>query len=100
MTPSHEVCPSSVDALMDSVRPYAQGCVAALSTGEGWLLSDQQWQDIVALTVHHADGMPVWAGALRAGTDDVIALTRRARLLGADAIVVTAPFTPGLTDQE
>jgi 4-hydroxy-tetrahydrodipicolinate synthase len=85
---------------MDSIRPYAQGCVAALSTGEGWLLSDQQWQDIVALTVRHADGMPVWAGALRTGTDDVIALTRRARLLGADAIVVTAPFTPGSTDQQ
>ena len=100
LTHAGEVCPSSVAALMESVRPYVQGFVAALSTGEGWRLSDRQWQDIVARVVDHADGMPVWAGALRADTESVITLTRRARSLGVDAVVVTAPFTARATDQQ
>lgn len=88
------VCPASVGKLVRSVRRDVTGLVPALSTGEGWTLSAGQWTDMVRLTVEHADGLPVLAGAALGDVDGILARARLAADLGADAVVVPPPF-PG-----
>ncbi|MGW4566353.1 dihydrodipicolinate synthase family protein [Streptomyces sp. NPDC004561] len=86
--------------LVAAVRPYADALLPALGTGEGTRLTDPQWRAVVAATVRHADGLPVFAGILRPTTAEVAARARTARELGAAAIVAATPFGPGVSQEE
>lgn len=91
---------SSVDRLVDYVHRDVTGLMPTLSSGEGEKLSDAQWRDMVEATVAHARGLPVLAGILRPHTDQVVELARLARELGADAVVVSTPFGPDISQDE
>jgi 4-hydroxy-tetrahydrodipicolinate synthase len=95
-----EVCAPDIARLIAAVRPHVNAVVPALSTGEGWALSDQQWSRLIAATVRYASGLPVLAGIERPETTEVIALTRIAADLGAHAVVVTTPYGPQVGQQE
>ncbi|MGW2188453.1 dihydrodipicolinate synthase family protein [Streptomyces sp. NPDC001719] len=95
-----EVPRADVAALVASVRPHATALLPALSTGEGWALTDRQWQDMVTHTLACADGLPVLAGIQRPGTAEVTALAQTAARLGATAVVTTTPYGPDVTQRE
>jgi 4-hydroxy-tetrahydrodipicolinate synthase len=92
MTAEGQVCGDSVARLVASVRPAASGLIPALSSGEGWRLTETQWQDMVQLTARFAGGLPVLAGIELPTTRETIARARLAKQLGAAAVVVPPPF--------
>jgi len=86
------VCGKSIERLLNSVRHSATGYVPCLSSGEGWRLSQTQWEDMVAGVVAHAGAQVVIAGIERATTGEVVALARRAQGLGATGVMFSSPF--------
>ncbi|MEV0647417.1 dihydrodipicolinate synthase family protein [Phytomonospora sp. NPDC050363] len=77
------------------------GLFAGGSTGEIALLTDGQRDTVVRTVVGTAAGqVPVLVGAVDTGTRRVIDHARRAETLGADAVVVTAPFYVGVHPDE
>lgn len=69
------------------------GIFVAGTTGEGAFLSSARLRRLVELAVAQVAGrVPVLAGVLAPGTDQVIALAREAAGAGADGLVVTTPF--------
>jgi 4-hydroxy-tetrahydrodipicolinate synthase len=100
LTDAGEICVSDIARLLTSVRPHVNALVPALSTGEGWALSDEQWSQLIASTVHHASGLPVLAGIECSETTEVIARARLAATLGARAVVVTTPYGPQVSQQQ
>lgn len=69
------------------------GIFVAGTTGEGAFLSSGQLRRLVEVAVAQVAGrVPVLAGALAPGTDQVIALGRQAAEAGVDGLVVTTPF--------
>ncbi|MGB6162347.1 MAG: dihydrodipicolinate synthase family protein [Pseudonocardiaceae bacterium] len=95
-----EICMLDVARLVASVRPHVNALVPALSTGEGWALSDEQWCQLITSTVRHAGGLPVLAGIECAETTEVIARARLAAKLGARAVVVTTPYGTRVSQHE
>lgn len=91
---------SDVDSLVDYVRDDVTGLMPTLSTGEGEKLSERQWRDMVEATVAHARGLPVLAGILLPETGQVVRRARLAAELGVDAMVVSTPFDPNLSQDE
>jgi 4-hydroxy-tetrahydrodipicolinate synthase len=70
-----------------------QAVVVAGSTGEAHVLEHDEYDRLLAFAVEHVAGrVPVVAGTGEAGTAKTVALTRRARALGADAALVVAPY--------
>lgn len=70
-----------------------QGIVVAGSTGEAHMLDELEYERLLAFAVERiARRVPVIAGSGEAATSKTIALTRRARALGADAALVVTPF--------
>ncbi|HEY0197559.1 MAG TPA: 4-hydroxy-tetrahydrodipicolinate synthase [Rhodanobacter sp.] len=70
-----------------------QGLVIAGSTGEAHMLGHDEFDRLLAFAVQRVAGrVPVIAGTGEAGTDKTVALTRRARALGADAALVVVPY--------
>jgi 4-hydroxy-tetrahydrodipicolinate synthase len=70
-----------------------QALVVAGSTGEAHMLEHDEFDRLLAFAVEHVAGrVPVIAGTGEAGTAKTIALTRRAKALGADAALVVAPY--------
>jgi 4-hydroxy-tetrahydrodipicolinate synthase len=70
-----------------------QAVVVAGSTGEAHMLEHDEYDRLLAFAVGHIGGrIPVLAGTGEAGTAKTVALTRRARALGADAALVVAPY--------
>ena len=70
-----------------------QALVVAGSTGEAHMLEHDEFDRLLAFAVKHVAGrVPVIAGTGEAGTAKTIALTRRAKALGADAALVVAPY--------
>ncbi|MEU9884065.1 dihydrodipicolinate synthase family protein [Sphaerisporangium sp. NPDC051011] len=100
LTASGEVSEPSVRRLVDSLRPHVSGLMPALTTGEGWKLSDRQWRDVVTYTVRHAAGLPVIAGVQLPSTEQVIERAKVAQACGASAVAVTTPFQPDLSQDE
>lgn len=67
-----------------------QGFVPCLSSGEGQMLSDAQWEQVVQ-TTRATTSKPVLAGIKRNGLVAAIALAQRAEQLGCDGIVLPVP---------
>jgi len=97
---SGAVSKSSLKRLINSLRGKVNALMPALSSGEGWKLSEQQWRDVVSATVEFAEGLPVLAGIQLPDTLDILKRSRMAMELGVDAIVVTTPFRKGLSQDE
>ena len=70
-----------------------EAVVVAGSTGEAHMLEHAEYDTLLAFAVQRVAGrIPVIAGTGEAGTAKTVALTRRAKELGADAALVVAPF--------
>lgn len=70
-----------------------QALVVAGSTGEAHMLEHDEFDRLLAFALEHVAGrVPVLAGTGEAGTAKTVALTRRARDLGADAALVVVPY--------
>ncbi|WP_426688463.1 4-hydroxy-tetrahydrodipicolinate synthase [Rhodanobacter ginsengiterrae] len=70
-----------------------QALVVAGSTGEAHMLEHDEFDRLLAFALERVHGrVPVIAGTGEAGTAKTVALTRRARALGADAALVVAPY--------
>ncbi len=70
-----------------------QGIVVAGSTGEAHMLGEHEYERLLAFAVERIAGrVPVIAGTGEAATSKTIALTRRAKALGADAALVVTPY--------
>lgn len=70
-----------------------EAVVVAGSTGEAHMLEHDEYDTLLAFAVQRVAGrIPVIAGTGEAGTAKTVALTRRAKELGADAALVVAPF--------
>lgn len=70
-----------------------EGVVVAGSTGEAHMLEHEEYDRLLAFAVERVAGrIPVIAGTGEAGTAKTVALTRRAKALGADAALVVAPY--------
>ncbi|MCT2594719.1 dihydrodipicolinate synthase family protein [Streptomyces sp. N2-109] len=94
------VAEKSVARLVDHIRHDVTALMPALTSGEGWRLTEQQWHDIVAHTVRHSHGLPVLAGIQLPDTASVIERARTAAGLGAAAVVVTTPFGASVTQED
>jgi 4-hydroxy-tetrahydrodipicolinate synthase len=76
------------------------GLVPCGSTGESPTLAHDEWEAVVAATVAVAKGRaPVIAGAGSNDTAKTIALSRQAEALGADGLLVVAPYYNKPTQQ-
>jgi 4-hydroxy-tetrahydrodipicolinate synthase len=100
LTDAGEICMSDMARLVASVRPHVNALIPALSTGEGWALSGEQWSQLIDSTVRYAAGLPVVAGIECPETAEVIARAQRAAILGAHAIAITTPYGPQVSQQE
>lgn len=89
-----------VRCLIESLRDHVTALIPALSSGEGWALTGEQWRQMVAATHAHCQGLPVLAGIQLPDTTGVIGRTRQAVTLGADAVVVSTPFGRDITQEE
>lgn len=70
-----------------------QGIVVAGSTGEAHMLDEPEYEHLLAFAVERvAHRVPVIAGSGEAATSKTVALTRRAKALGADAALVVTPY--------
>lgn len=94
------VSEQSIKNLIDFVKIYSSALMPTLSSGEGWALNDKQWEDMIRLTIKHSSGLPVLAGAENKTTKEVVTKARKARGLGAQAIVVTTPFNKDISQEE
>lgn len=86
------ICAEDIRGLVDSVRPFVVGLMPALSSGEGWVLSERQWSELLAECVAAAQELPVIAGIELPTTDEVIRRALTAASMGAEAVAITTPF--------
>ncbi len=68
------------------------GLVPMGSTGESATVSHEEHIDVVEAVVEAADSIPVIAGAGSNNTDEAIKLARRSAAVGADALLLIAPY--------
>lgn len=94
------VCEASVRRLLHSSRPFVDGYIPCLTSGEGWRLGKRDWQRMLELTLAHAQDKTVIAGIERATTAEVIEYARLAQNLGAQAVMFTSPFASGTSQQD
>ena len=70
-----------------------QGIVVAGSTGEAHMLDEHEYAQLLTFAVERvAHRVPVIVGAGEAATAKTIAAARRAKALGADAVLVVTPY--------
>ena len=93
------VCEESVKNLIAYVRPHVQAIIPALSSGEGWKLSEKQWLDMALFSKRYAKDLPVLIGILAKSTEEVITHAKKLEGHGIDAIVVSTPFQAGLSQE-
>jgi 4-hydroxy-tetrahydrodipicolinate synthase len=93
-TDSGEVDVSSLEKLLQHLMDGGvHGLFVLGSSGEMAALSDAQREQVLEVSVNYVAGqVPVLAGVIDMGTPAVVEHSRRAESLGADAVVVTAPF--------
>jgi 4-hydroxy-tetrahydrodipicolinate synthase len=69
------------------------GLVPCGTTGETPTLSEQEWSQVIETTVKTADGrVPVIAGAGSNSTEHAVYLTKKAKELGASAVLSVVPY--------
>lgn len=93
------VCEQSVKRLIEFVSPYSSALMPTLSSGEGWALSDTQFEDMIKFTINYSK-LPVFAGVEFKTTETVIEKAKIAKSLGVQAIVITTPFKKNITQEE
>jgi len=77
------------------------GLIPLGSTGEYYALSPEERDTVVKITIEAAAGrVPVVVGANAGSTREVIAYCRRAEALGADAVMLAAPYYSLPTEDE
>ncbi|MBU1111338.1 MAG: dihydrodipicolinate synthase family protein [archaeon] len=96
---SGNVCEQSVRKLVEYTSPYSSALMPTLSSGEGWALSDKQFEDMIKFTVKYSN-IPVYAGVEFKTTEKVIEKAKIAKSLGVNAIVITTPFEKDISQQE
>lgn len=70
-----------------------QGIVVAGSTGEAHMLDEREYAQLLTFAVERvAHRVPVIVGAGEAATAKTVAAARRAKALGADAVLVVTPY--------
>ena len=85
---------AALDALLDwHLAEGTDGVVAVGTTGESATLEDEEHMEVVARCVKHLKGrIPVIAGTGSNNTAHAASMSRRAELLGADAVLTVAPY--------
>jgi 4-hydroxy-tetrahydrodipicolinate synthase len=83
--------PPSLKKLMRFVAPSVDGYVPCLSSGEGALLSDAVWKDMISRTRSFTD-KPVIAGIKRNSLADTIKLAGNAQKIGCQAVMIPVPY--------
>lgn len=105
ITPLTEAGEVDADSLVRLLDFLIEGGVSGLfilgSTSEVAYLTDEQRAVVLETTVKHVAGrLPVLAGVIDMTTPRVLVHARQAQALGADAIVVTAPFYTRVAEVE
>ena len=93
-TAGGEIDAASLERLVEyQVQGGVSGIFALGSTSEAGAMNDAQRREVLELTVKFVNGrVPVLAGAIAMSTGTVIDYARMAEELGADAVVLCAPF--------
>jgi 4-hydroxy-tetrahydrodipicolinate synthase len=86
----------SMKKLIQSLDPFVNGYAPCMSSGEGTMLSDEQWEKVVACTVKNTS-KPVIAAILGRTDEDIIKLSKKAEALGCLGIAIAAA---GSDDEE
>ncbi|UVK96955.1 dihydrodipicolinate synthase family protein [Pseudomonas sp. B21-048] len=94
------ICEASVHRLLHCSRPFVDGYIPCLTSGEGWRLGREDWRRMLELTLAHAQDKTVIAGIERATTAEVIEYALQAQELGAQAVMFTSPFASGTSQQD
>ncbi|MGW1074677.1 dihydrodipicolinate synthase family protein [Streptomyces sp. NPDC002537] len=102
LTPSGDVDTHGLGRLVERVLAAGADAVFVLGTsGEAAYLSDAQRGTALRVVLEAVSGrVPVLAGAIDMTTARVLGHARAAEALGADALVVTAPFYAGARPAE
>lgn len=82
--------PSSLKKLMQFVAPEVDGFVPCLSSGEGGVVSDTVWEEVVQCTRANSK-KTVLAGIKRGTLVETVKLARKALSIGCEAIMVPVP---------
>ena len=80
----------SMAQLMQSIEQYVDGYVPCLSTGEGNVLTNDQWYEVVSFVRSMTD-KPVIAGIKRDSKNEIIELAKKAKELGCDSFITPVP---------
>ena len=81
----------SMSKLIKSVDQYVDGYVPCLSSGEGQIISKEQWKEIVKF-VRSQTNKPLFPGIKREKIEDTILLEKTAKELNCEGITVPIPF--------
>jgi 4-hydroxy-tetrahydrodipicolinate synthase len=97
VTPMHENCDLDLVALKKLIDFHVDagtdGIVIVGTTGESPTVDVEEHCLLIKTTVEHVAGrIPVIAGTGANSTSEAIALTRKAKALGADACLLVAPY--------
>lgn len=92
LTHTGQVCKQSVEHLVARTTHSVSGYIPCLTSGEGWLLTEQQWLSMVGSTIESARDKPVIAGIERPSCDEVLRYAKEAEALGAKGVMLTSPF--------
>lgn len=82
--------PESMERLVRSVEEHVDGFVPCLSTGEGQVLSDSRWAEVVR-HVRSLTAKPVIAGIKRDTVAEVASLAALAEEIGCEAFITPVP---------
>jgi len=99
-TPANNVCETSVRNIIKQCSTYAHGIVPCLTSGEGWLLNEEQWIDMVRLSIKYAGPMKIIAGIERSTTSEVIEYVKLAESLDVSGVMITTPFGNNVSQHE
>ena len=87
-----------IDLVIDA---GCHGLISAGSTGQFFLMSHEERKRVFEVAADHVAGrIPVLAGTSATRTDDVIDLTRHARAVGCDGVMVLPPIYIGVELRE
>ena len=83
--------PQSLKKLIQFAAPEVNGFVPCLSSGEGNIISDTVWEEVVRCARKHTK-KTIIAGIKRNKIADTIKLGKKAHSIGCDAVMVPVPF--------